>query len=79
MGSKTRLAKATSNSESLRTTVPVSLVKQFSMRERDILDWSIDLDSDGLTIKVRHIKHDAAKDPVRKKRKRNLPVIARFD
>jgi len=79
MGSRTRLAKATSNSESLRTTVPVNLVKQFSMSERDLLDWSIDLDSDGLTIKVRHIKHDAAKDPVRKKRKRNMPVIARFD
>jgi hypothetical protein len=78
MGSKTRLAKATSNSESLRTTVPSSLVKQFSMRERDLLDWSIDLDSDGLTIRVRHIKHDAAKDPVRKRRRRNMPIIDRI-
>ena len=37
---KTTLAKASSNFASLRTVVPMSIVKQWQLKEGDQLDWS---------------------------------------
>lgn len=56
MGETTRLTKATSKSESLRTTVPAGIVKHFGMREGDALDWSIEIKATRLSIHVRHVK-----------------------
>ena len=39
MGEITYLNKAASKGESLRTTVPMSIVKQFGLTEDDKLDW----------------------------------------
>ncbi len=41
MGEVTTLTKAASNTTSLRTTVPASIVKQFNLKEKDQLDWSL--------------------------------------
>ncbi len=39
MGETTTLAKASSKFESLRTTVPRSIVKHWKLKEGDELDW----------------------------------------
>jgi len=41
MGEITILTKATTKSESLRTTIPISIVRQFNLSERDKLIWEI--------------------------------------
>jgi len=41
MGEVTTLTKAATNTTSLRTTVPASIVKQFNLRDGDKLDWML--------------------------------------
>jgi len=40
-GDITILSKANSKSESLRTTIPMSITRQFSLKEGDHLRWEI--------------------------------------
>jgi hypothetical protein len=41
-GQITSLTKANKNSESLRTTVPSSIIKQFDLKEGDKLRWVLE-------------------------------------
>jgi bifunctional DNA-binding transcriptional regulator/antitoxin component of YhaV-PrlF toxin-antitoxin module len=41
MGEVTVLTKATSKSRSLRTTIPIGIVKQFNLSVGDKLSWEI--------------------------------------
>lgn len=41
MGEITVLTKATSKSKSLRTTIPIGIVKQFNLSDGDKLNWEI--------------------------------------
>ena len=41
-GTETIVASATSKSKSLRTTIPVFVVKQVGLEEGDHLDWELD-------------------------------------
>jgi bifunctional DNA-binding transcriptional regulator/antitoxin component of YhaV-PrlF toxin-antitoxin module len=41
MAETTTLARATSKSDSLRTTVPKGIVRQFNLKEGDKLNWEI--------------------------------------
>jgi len=53
----TSLTKAASNSPSLRTTVPATIVKQFQLTENDELEWALVAESEGkMGIKVTPIK-----------------------
>lgn len=56
MGEITYLNKAASKGESLRTTVPMSIVKQFGLTEDDKLDWMIKAEGGELVIQVKPIK-----------------------
>lgn len=56
MGEITSLTLAASNKTSLRTTVPMSIVKQFGLDVSDKLDWSFDVSAGELIIVVRPIK-----------------------
>jgi hypothetical protein len=56
MGERTKLNKQTPKSESLRTTIPFSIIKQFGLTEYDELDWSLVVESGELVIKVKPIK-----------------------
>ena len=56
MGEITKLNKSATKSESLRTTVPFSIVKQFELTEYDELDWSLKVESGELIIQVKPIK-----------------------
>ena len=52
MGEITKLTKATSKSDSLRTTVPSGIVSHFKLREKDALDWDIEVREEKLIIVV---------------------------
>jgi bifunctional DNA-binding transcriptional regulator/antitoxin component of YhaV-PrlF toxin-antitoxin module len=53
MGEKTTLTKASSQSGSLRTTVPAGIVSHFELREQDHLDWNIEIKGGKLIIVVK--------------------------
>ena len=74
MGEETILTKATSTSNSLRTTVPAGIVKQFNLEEKDLLGWSIDIKKSKLIIVVKPIKQSRLKI-VDVKSKKNKHVI----
>ncbi len=57
MGEITYLTKAASNSTSLRTTVPMSIVKQFGLTEKDKLDWILKAEGGELIIIIKPIKN----------------------
>jgi len=52
MGMKTALTKASGRGDSLRTTVPMSIVKQFELEEGDALDWTLKVKNNKLVIEV---------------------------
>jgi hypothetical protein len=56
MGEKTTLTKASTKSESLRTTVPSGIVKQFYMSEGDQLEWEIKVLEGKLAIVIKYLK-----------------------
>ncbi len=51
-GETTTLTKATSKSESLRTTVPAGIARQFKLKEGDKLEWEIEPRNKKLVIVV---------------------------
>lgn len=52
-GDVTILTKANSTSQSLRSTIPMSITRQFSLKEGDHLKWEIQAKQDKLIIVVR--------------------------
>lgn len=57
MGEITYLNKAATKGDSLRTTVPMSIVKQFGLTEDDKLDWQIKAEGGELIIQIKIIKN----------------------
>jgi hypothetical protein len=55
-GQTTSLTKANKNSESLRTTVPASIINQFELEEGDQLLWILEPYKNKLFIKIKPIK-----------------------
>jgi bifunctional DNA-binding transcriptional regulator/antitoxin component of YhaV-PrlF toxin-antitoxin module len=53
MGEITYLNKATTKNESLRTTVPRSIVQQFGLTEYDMLEWVLKAEGGELIIQVK--------------------------
>jgi len=56
MGELTTLSIATSGKESLRTTVPMNVLKQFDLKAGDKLDWRYEVLNGELVIVVRPCK-----------------------
>jgi hypothetical protein len=56
MGEITNLNKATSKNESLRTTVPRSIIKHFGLTENDQLEWNLKAEGGEIIIHVKPIK-----------------------
>lgn len=57
MGEITYLNKAATKGESLRTTVPMSIVKQFGLTDEDKLDWTLKVDDGQLVIQIKPLKN----------------------
>ncbi|MBC7128211.1 MAG: AbrB/MazE/SpoVT family DNA-binding domain-containing protein [Thermoplasmatales archaeon] len=60
MGFKTIISKASTTGNSLRTTIPISIVKQFGLKEGDELEWILKVKSNKMIIEVnpRRIEDD---------------------
>ena len=58
MGEITKLNKSATKSESLRTTVPFSIVKQFGLTEYDELEWTLKVEGGDLIILVKPRKSE---------------------
>lgn len=56
MGARTKLTPAVSQKESLRTTVPRSIVQQLNLTSEDSLDWQLEVIDNELVVVVRPIK-----------------------
>lgn len=56
MGEKTKLIIARKNSDSLRTTVPTGIAKQFNLKPKDQLLWEIKIIEGELKIVVSPIE-----------------------
>ncbi len=52
----TSLTKAASNTTSLRTTVPSTIVKQFALKDGDCLEWELHIQENKMIIIVEPIK-----------------------
>jgi len=51
-GETTTLTKASTKTQSLRTTVPAGIVKQFNLKVKDKLEWKIKAENKGKLIVV---------------------------
>ena len=56
MGMKTALTKASGKGNSLRTTVPMSIVKQFELKEGDEMEWTLAIKNNDFVIEVKPIR-----------------------
>jgi bifunctional DNA-binding transcriptional regulator/antitoxin component of YhaV-PrlF toxin-antitoxin module len=59
MGEITTLSVATTGKGSLRTTVPMSILKYFKLEAGDKLDWDFEARNSELIIVVRPIKNSS--------------------
>ncbi len=50
------VAKASSKSPSVRTTIPEFIAKQLGIKPGDVLDWELTLDRAVKTVKVRKLE-----------------------
>ena len=58
LGERTILTKVTPKSNSLRTTVPIFIVKQFDLNEGDMLEWELGVVDGELSIIVKPVKKE---------------------
>jgi hypothetical protein len=59
-GQITSLTKANKTSESLRTTVPSSVIKQFDLREGDKLRWQFETNKIGeIFVKIEPVRGES--------------------
>jgi bifunctional DNA-binding transcriptional regulator/antitoxin component of YhaV-PrlF toxin-antitoxin module len=56
MGEITTLTKASTKSDSLRTTVPTGIVSHFGLKEQDRLEWNIEVKDGTLIIVLRPVQ-----------------------
>jgi hypothetical protein len=56
MGELTTLALNASNKASLRTTIPMFIVKQWGLKRGDKLNWSLEARKNEITIMVRKVE-----------------------
>lgn len=60
-GETTKLTLAKTNSESLRTTVPMSIVRQFNLKAGNMLGWKLEVKNGEMIIVVHPIKFSKGK------------------
>jgi bifunctional DNA-binding transcriptional regulator/antitoxin component of YhaV-PrlF toxin-antitoxin module len=56
MGYKSAVAKASSKSPSVRTTIPEKIVQEVKIKAGDVLDWEVGQEKGRQIIKVRKLE-----------------------
>jgi hypothetical protein len=54
-GEVTIIASATPKSQSLRTTIPLGIVRQFGLKEKQRLNWTIKISDNEMVIVVKPV------------------------
>ena len=49
---KTKITKANTNSSSLRTTIPIEIVKLLNLKENDFIEWIIEFKNNSISISI---------------------------
>lgn len=57
MGNITSINRANTKNDSLRTTIPRSIVTQFGLSYKDKLEWTLKAENNQLIIQVKPIKN----------------------
>jgi bifunctional DNA-binding transcriptional regulator/antitoxin component of YhaV-PrlF toxin-antitoxin module len=70
LGEHTKLVKASSKFESLRTTVPKSLVKLLKLKEGDMLDWDLTAKDNKLVLTVEKVQDEREREKEREKQQK---------
>lgn len=60
-GETTTLSGAASNTKSLRTTVPIGIIRQFGLKEGDGINWQLKVEKGEMVIVAKPIKKDEKK------------------
>jgi bifunctional DNA-binding transcriptional regulator/antitoxin component of YhaV-PrlF toxin-antitoxin module len=55
LGQITTLNKANATSNSLRTTVPVDIIKLYELKEGDKIKWDLEVEKGKIIVKVRPV------------------------
>jgi hypothetical protein len=71
MGEITTLTRATTGKESLRTTVPMSIIKHFKLKASDRLDWDFEARNNELVIVVRPFRNSSGNIAIDKQEQTN--------
>ena len=58
MGFKTTIAKASTISNSFRTTVPAAIINQFNLKDGDKLVWELKVENEKLIIEVKPLNKE---------------------
>ena len=66
LGEQTRLVKASSRFESLRATVPKSVVTFMKLKEGDFIDWDLQVINGRMTLIVTKANNQHGKEPKKK-------------
>jgi bifunctional DNA-binding transcriptional regulator/antitoxin component of YhaV-PrlF toxin-antitoxin module len=61
LGEKTAVVKASSKFDSLRTTIPKSIVNQWGLKEGDILEWTWEVKNGEMVLMVTRSKQKSKK------------------
>ncbi|MGD0396401.1 MAG: AbrB/MazE/SpoVT family DNA-binding domain-containing protein [Nitrososphaerales archaeon] len=56
MGRKSAVAKASSNSISLRATIPEEIVQEMKLKAGDVLDWEVTSEDGRKVMKVKRLE-----------------------
>jgi bifunctional DNA-binding transcriptional regulator/antitoxin component of YhaV-PrlF toxin-antitoxin module len=64
LGETTTLTAATTGKDSLRTTVPMSIVKHFKLKAGSKLDWDFEARDNELIIVVQPLKNSSGKKAI---------------
>jgi len=56
LGEKTRVAKAQSKSDSIRSTIPTGIATHLKINEGDELDWSLEIIKNEMVAVVRKVE-----------------------
>jgi hypothetical protein len=63
MGELTTIPKASSNYASLRTVIPMSIVRQWNLKEGDKLDWSWEVRNNEMFVAIRKLGQTGSSIP----------------
>ena len=65
MGEITKLSVATTGKESLRTIVPMSILKHFKLEAGDRLEWDFEARNNEMIIVVKPVKYSESKNDLK--------------